>query len=444
MPRSGWVAVGAVSAALAGSAVASAVSAAPRFPIAMVIVAGAVPLAVVAYRRGSRRAMAAMAGALLVGLRLIVAGDAGMPEPSAIGLGDTEWTGLVVAVSAPRDGRQVAFLELAPGGRDGTAGRAGPAGSAMRTAATLPRYPPVRPGQQVRVSGRLEPVPDDDYGRYLARIGVAATVRARSLEVTGEDAGPGNLVERIRRAGDEALTRVLPEPEAGLASGIIVGLRDRVDRDLAAAFTTAGVSHVVAISGGNIAIVGAVVAALLRGRTGRRARSAMTLAAIVGYTVLAGSSPSVVRAAAMALVVILARESGRAGSAAVALGWAVTLLVAADPSTVKDPGFELSAVATGGLIAWGSTMTERLRGFRGGILPTWLAESLGVSLSAQAATLPIALAQFGRLAILGLPPMLGSVLALPAWLVLSMMVAIVRAAAALPLASLTLSPPSNL
>ena len=61
-----------------------------------------------------------------------------------------------------------------------------------------------------------------------------------------------------------ALAAVLPEPEAGLAAGILIGLRDRVDRDLAAAFTTAGVSHVVAISGWNIAIVAAAVGALLR------------------------------------------------------------------------------------------------------------------------------------------------------------------------------------
>ena len=62
--------------------------------------------------------------------------------------------------------------------------------------------------------------------------------------------------DRPRRS---ALAAVLPEPEAGLAAGILIGLRDRVDRDLAAAFTTAGVSHVVAISGWNIAIVAAAI-----------------------------------------------------------------------------------------------------------------------------------------------------------------------------------------
>ena len=121
---------------------------------------------------------------------------------------------------------------------------------------------------------------------------------------------------------------MLPEPEAGLAAGILIGLRDAVDRDLAAAFTTAGVSHVVAISGWNIAIVAAAIAALT-GRLGRRRRSVMTVVAIVAYVAFAGGSPSVVRAALMAGVVLLARESGRAGRANAALGWAATLLLAA-------------------------------------------------------------------------------------------------------------------
>ena len=76
---------------------------------------------------------------------------------------------------------------------------------------------------------------------------------------------PGRRLEVLRRGAADALTRVLPEPEAGLAAGILIGLRDRVDRELAADFTTAGVSHVVAISGWNIAIV----AAARRGRAVR-------------------------------------------------------------------------------------------------------------------------------------------------------------------------------
>src|SRR4029077_2465114 len=115
--------------------------------------------------------------------------------------------------------------------------------------------------------------------------GVDGTLRSSDLSIVGDAGGPGATIEAIRRAGDDALPRALPEPQAGLAAGILIGLRDRVDRDLATAFTTAGVSHVVAISGWNIAIVGAMIAAVLRSRP-RRRRAMATLLAIGGYTIL--------------------------------------------------------------------------------------------------------------------------------------------------------------
>ena len=176
----------------------------------------------------------------------------------------------------------------------------------------------------------------------------------------------------------------------------------------------------------------------------------------------------------MAGVVLLARESGRAGRAAAALGWAAALLLLRDPGLIGDAGFQLSSLATAGLIAWATPLTGgSTRARTAGACPRWLAESLGVSLAAQAATLPIVLASFGRLAILsplvnlvvvplvapamaaGLValvggalvlawrrrPLVGASLAAPGWVVLRIMVAIVDAAAALPFASVTLDPP---
>ena len=139
------------------------------------------------------------------------------------------------------------------------------------------------------------------------------------MEVLERPVDPGTLLEGWRRDAGEMLTRVLPEPEAGLAAGILIGLRDRVDRGVAADFTTAGVSHVVAISGWNIAIVAAAVGAMA-GRLGRRRRAIVIALAVASYIVFAGASPSVLRAGAMAGVVLIARESGRSGRAAAALG----------------------------------------------------------------------------------------------------------------------------
>src|SRR4029079_7285220 len=131
---------------------------------------------------------------------------------------------------------------------------------------------------RVVVTGTIRPPPDSPYGQYLARLGAVGTLSSRTLDIQAGTEDAGRRLEGLRRTAAEALAVVLPEPEAGLAAGILIGLRDLVDRDLAAAFTTAGVSHVVAISGWNIAIVAAAVAAAA-GRVGRRRRSVLTVVA---------------------------------------------------------------------------------------------------------------------------------------------------------------------
>src|SRR5690242_15500660 len=299
MPASGWLAIGSVVAALA----------APGSGVALVALVAAALAAAgwgVAHPASRRSLLATAVGAAALVVRLVVL-PVPAPVAAAIPAGDGPWTATVEAVGAPRDGSQVATLVLETEG-------------AVAVAATLPRYPAIAPGERVHVDGAIRAPPEGSYGDYLRRTGVAGTLRTRSLEVLSGWTEPGDVLEGLRRHASAALAAAIPEPEAGLASGIVIGLRDRVDRDLAADFTTVGASHVVAISGWNIAIVAATVSALFGG-VARRRRALLLVAAIAAYVVFAGASPSVVRAAAMAGVVLLAREAGRAARASAALGW---------------------------------------------------------------------------------------------------------------------------
>jgi competence protein ComEC len=450
VPRSGWIAIGATIASLA------VVSGDRR--LLAVVVAGIAACLLASVLTARRTAVLGLAiGAMVLVIR-------GMSAPVTSDLAGTPtkgpWMMVVESIGSPREGQQVATLRTVD---DGAAG--------FRLAATLPRYPPVEPGDRVQVDGRVRGRPDGPYGEYLARTGAWGTLDARTLALLDRPVDAVSALESVRRGAGDLLTRVLPEPEAGLAAGILIGLRDRVDRTVAAAFTTAGVSHVVAISGWNIAIVAAAIAAVA-GRLGRRRRAVVTAVAILVYILFAGASASVLRAGAMAGVVLIARETGRAGRAAAALGWAAALLLLADPRLVGDAGFQLSTLATAGLIAWATPLTDRLDRWTGGRLPRWLSESLGVSLAAQAATLPIVLASFGRLALIapvvnlfvvplvapamaagivallggaivaiGAPSAVGAILAAPGWVALRLIIGIVDVAAALPLASVTLEPP---
>jgi competence protein ComEC len=403
------------------------------------------------------RVMAVATGIVAIGLRalLMPAAPAG---PVQLPAGNGPWTALVVSVGSPKAGSRPAVIQLdAPIG--------------ITLAATLPWYPEVIPGDRIETTGAIEPPPATDYAAYLERVGAAGTLRAGSLTIQPPEPGFGRWLEGLRRSAASALDRAVPEPEAGLAAGILIGLRDRVDRDLAADFTTAGASHVVAISGWNIAIVATTLGALAGG-IGRRRRSVLTGLAIALYVLFVGPSPSVLRAGAMAGIALAARELGRPSRAAAAMGLAVAVLLVLNPASVDDPGFRLSVLATAGLMAWGTPLARRLSGPAPGRARAWLAESLGVSLAAQAATMPVILLEFGRLSLVapfvnlgvvplvapamaagglalvagvlagfGLPGAVATIGGLPAWVLLGAIVAMIRAGASVPLASVTLSAP---
>ena len=354
-------------------------------PLIVGLLAVAVGRSGVAPVRGPRgvTVTAVGVGALLLGLR-VLAGPPAAPTP-ALPDAAGPWRATVESMSSARDGSQVARLRLET------------AAGEVQVAATLPAFPVVAAGTVVEVNGRLRPPPaDDPYGEYLRRTGASGSLRASGVRILAPP--DGGSLQGLRDAAGDALRLALPEPEAGLAAGILIGLRERVDRGLAADFATAGASHVVAISGWNIAIVAGLVGAMLRGRS-RRLVAVVMGGTIAAYVVAAGASPSVVRAAVMAAVVLGARESGRAGRAAPALGMAAAILMLADPAMIGDAGFRLSVMATAGLLAWATPFGAWIGRLGGGRVPGWLAESLGISLAAQAATLPDVLATFGRLSL---------------------------------------------
>ncbi len=465
LPRPAWLALGAIAAAGASSYAPVGGAAANQVAVAAAVATSLAVAGCACHASGRRRAARFMAvsalGAALIAGRLaagVVVTGAGSPGPTPLPVGTGTWQATVESAHTTR-GQQVATIDIAE--------------PPVRCSALMPAYPRLAYGDLVSWTGRVRALTDSDYDRYLDAQGIAATCDATGLTLLRHDDSAAGRLEAVRQASGDALQRVLPEPEGGLAAAILIGLRDRVDKAVAASFTTSGVSHIVAISGWNIAIVAATVAALLRSRVGRRRRAIVTILAIVVYTLLAGATASVNRAALMAGVALFAVESGRGSRVIVGLSWAVTMLLMVAPATVADVGFQLSATATAGLVAWSSPLSRQLEE-RWPRIPGAIRESLGVSLAAQAATLPIALLTFGRLALvaplanffavplvppamaagavaffagllatIGAPPWLTGLLAMPAWLFLATLVAVVQLAASIPGANETLPFPAN-
>ncbi len=379
MKRSAWLAVGAALAALG-------IQAGAPLPI---VIAGCAIALVVALGGARRQATVAAVsvGVALVFLRASVGTILAPPASQTVAPQDGGHEAVVLSVGTPGGGLQRAVVEL----------RAPDAG--QHVYAWLPRYPPVYAGDMIRLTGTIEPAPvTGDFADYLARSGIAFTLRARTLDHVGVDGSPLAALEGLRRSTAALIATALPEPQAGLATAMAIGLRDLVSRDVAADFRAAGLSHVVAISGWHITLIGAVVSGVLGGLT-RRRRSIVVLCVVAAYAILAGASPSVLRAAIMAGVVLFARESGRRGQAGAALSLTTLGMLIADPATIADAGFQLSVVATAGLLAWASRLRDWLAEHAPGATPGWLLEALGVSLAAQAATLPLTLLDFERVSL---------------------------------------------
>ena len=225
-----------------------------------------------------------------------------------------------------------------------------------------------------------------------AAVGVA--LRLVLGPVPGVDLAQLVSLDGLRADLARPLRMLVPEPESGILLGIVLGERASVSPDLAYAFAVSGTTHLLAISGFNMTLVGTAVALALRGRARPVTRAAATVAAIVSYSLLVGLAPSVMRAALMASVASCGLASGRRAATANALCVAVTAMLFADPAAIADLGFVLSASATAGLVLWQAPLAARFAR-----LPGAVREGLATTLAASAPTLPVVAAAFGRVSL---------------------------------------------
>ena len=341
-----------------------------------------------AHLRPNHLVRAALLGVLLISARVALLGPPIPPTDGAAALVPTgEVRGQVAALLAPLRGAQRFIVEI-----DG-----------LRIQVEAPPNPSVRTGDTILTTLAQRSITPDAQERLRIR-GIPATARTRNVEIVSR----GSPLESLRAALGDAIERVLPAPAGGLAAAIVIGLRERVDERLAADFTATGLGHVVALSGWNVAITMAVADRFAKRFPAKRRRPLLIVVAIV-YGLFAGASASVIRASFMAAAALIGAASGRPGSGAVALSHAVLALMVLDPAIAADPGFRLSALATAGLLAKSQRWSDRATAF-GERLPkqlrsgwSFIGSDVAVSLAAQAATLGLVIALFGRVAVWSIP-----------------------------------------
>ncbi len=148
---------------------------------------------------------------------------------------------------------------------------------------------------------------------------------------------------------------LLPEPHAGLLAGILFGTRASLSRELTDAFITTGTIHIIALSGQNVSIVSAFTATLLTVLFSRRIASLLTLLVLASFLWFVGPSPSLVRAVIMGSLTILAVIFGKRNLGILSLALAVSSMLLLNPLWITDLGFQLSVLATLGIILFGGS-----------------------------------------------------------------------------------------
>jgi len=326
-------------------------------------------------------------------------------------------------------------------------------------------YPVFHYGDEFEVKCLLrepEPIEEFAYDKYLAKENIYSLCYWPDIKLL--KTGRGNkIVAGILFAKEKlvaTVNRILPEPQAAFLGGLLYGAKRGIPQGLMDKFSITGTTHIVAISGYNITILAVLLLQITKSLgLGRKKSFWVALLGILFFVILTGAAASVVRAALMGGLVLLATQVGRISKITNALLFAAAAMLVFNPKILAfDVGFQLSFAATIGLVFLSPIFEKyfiKLPSVFG------VKETFTTTLSAIVLTLPLILYNFGRISfvaplanILILPVIplamavgslavlggiiysgLGQSIGWLAWLVLSYIIKAVEFLAAIPWAS---------
>lgn len=256
-------------------------------------------------------------------------------------------------------------------------------------------------GERLRVRGSVSAIEQSNDWMLVRHL--AGRLQVHKVEAWAPADGAWRVANGLRRTiARGALS--LGTDDRSLFAGLVLGDDRGQSAVVGDDFRGAGLSHLLAVSGQNVAFVTALISPLGR-RLRLVPRLVLGLAVIVLFALMTRFEPSVLRASTMAAIVAGTRTAGLPASRVRVLGLAVTTLLLVDPLLVRSVGFQLSAAATAAIAVGAEPVAGVLRG------PWWLREAMGVTIAAQIGVAPVLITRFGPLPLASLP---ANVLAVPA------------------------------
>jgi len=265
----------------------------------------------------------------------------------------------------------------------------------------VPRYPEYQYGDGVEIKGKLkEPFESEEfsYKNYLSVSEIYSVMYNPEIKVLGENKGSViyKYLFSVKHQFQNSIKSILPEPQSSFLGGLLLGDKKGMGEAVLENFNKTGLTHIVALSGFNITIIISALGALFLTFFKRNVSFVLILTSILAFVLLTGAQASVVRAAIMGSLALLAIQLGRKKEATRLLVLAGLVMIAINPIILRfDVGFQLSFMATLGLIYFGPIFSEWLKK-----LSKWIREPLALTLAAQLATFPIIIYYFGYVSVI--------------------------------------------
>ena len=238
-----------------------------------------------------------------------------------------------------------------------------------------------------------------DERTWLRRQGVHVVLQVDEWHVVGRRGGVGGLADRLRRWLRRSSAPGLGGRRRAIVEGVLLGDEAGLPENLKQGFRRSGLYHLLAVSGQNVVLLaGGVLGLFFLAGIGRFYAHVAALAAIAAYVLAVGPQPSVIRAAVAGSAVSLAWLAGRLRDAWYVLLVAACALLAWNPYTLFDAGFQLSFGAVVAIFVLGKPLHAELEGYP---LPAWLRSALAVSVACTVVTTPFLWLEFGQVPLYG-------------------------------------------
>jgi competence protein ComEC len=250
-------------------------------------------------------------------------------------------------------------------------------------------------------SGRRNPG-GFDYNKYLAKSGISATAFTKSYNIEILEATSGNILKRVglslRHSIVNVIDRSLPKEQAGLLNGMLIGYTDGLSEDVQNAFSDSGLSHIMAVSGANVAfIIIPLIFLFKKLRFNQKASNIFIMFVLLLFVFITGFSPAVLRAVLMGELMLVGRLIRRETDIFSSIALAAIILLVSNPFNLFDIGFQLSFAATLSLVLFYNNL-KRMLSCK--FIPVVIVDVLAATLAAQIGTIPITAFYFNKISLI--------------------------------------------